>query len=182
MATDKGFAVPPGKRDRLAAAYRPSPGGLEPNDDQASSRWSAPPSFPARDSGLVSTVDDVFAFSRLLLRGGRAGNRRLLSEAAVQAMTQDHLTASQRAGGRIILGPGHGWGYGMAIVRDATAEGIPAGAYGWNGGLGTSRGCRSGFRPDRHPDDADDVHQPRSAHRAQGFLAHGIWCRRLTTE
>jgi CubicO group peptidase (beta-lactamase class C family) len=53
-------------------------------------------------------------------------------------MTHDRLTATQRAGGLPILGPGRGWGYGMSVALESTAEGVPAGAFGWNGGLGTS--------------------------------------------
>jgi len=62
----------------------------------------------------------------------------LLSEASVAAMTRDCLTPEQQAGGETILTAGHGWGYGMAMALKGTAEGIPAGAIGWNGGLGTS--------------------------------------------
>jgi hypothetical protein len=60
--------------------------------------------------------------------------RRLLSESSVEAMTRDHLTAAQRAGGEPILSPGQGWGYGVGVVRERTEEGIPAGAYGWTAG------------------------------------------------
>ncbi len=135
---DTAFHVPPDKLDRLAAAYRPNAGALELYDDAANGGWSAPPAFPAGDAGLVSTVDDFCAFSRLLLRRGRVGGRQLLSEASVAAMTRDHLTPTQRAGGQFILGPHSGWGYGMSVTIDASAEGVPAGAYGWAGGLGTT--------------------------------------------
>jgi CubicO group peptidase (beta-lactamase class C family) len=135
---DTAFHVPAGKLARLPAAYRTAPSGLARYDEPAHSRWAVPPAFPAGDSGLVSTVDDSLAFSRLLLAGGRAGGSRLLAEASVAAMTRDHLTPAQRAGGEVILGAGRGWGYGMSVVLSATAEGIPAGAFGWNGGLGTS--------------------------------------------
>jgi CubicO group peptidase (beta-lactamase class C family) len=135
---DTSFFVPPDKLDRLPVGYLPKPGGLEVYDEAATSAWSKPPAFPAGDAGLVSTVDDYFAFSRLLLRRGRVGDRQLLSAASVRAMTKDHLTPAQRTGGRIFLGPNHGWGYGMAIEIKTSAEGIPAGAYGWSGGLGTS--------------------------------------------
>lgn len=136
--SDTAFHVPPPKRDRLAAAYRCGASELTLYDDPASSRWGPPPAFPAGDAGLLSTADDFAAFSRFLQQGGRAGSRRLLSEGSVEAMTRDHLTPTQRDGGRAVLGPGCGWGYGMAVVTAATAEGVPAGAYGWNGGLGTS--------------------------------------------
>jgi hypothetical protein len=51
-------------------------------------------------AGLVSTVDDYFAFSRFLSRKGRIGDRQFLSEASIEAMTHDHLTPAQRAGGQ----------------------------------------------------------------------------------
>jgi CubicO group peptidase (beta-lactamase class C family) len=53
-------------------------------------------------------------------------------------MTRDHLTAEQRAGGEPILSPGQGWGYGVGVLREHAEDGVPAGAYGWTGGLGTS--------------------------------------------
>jgi CubicO group peptidase (beta-lactamase class C family) len=48
------------------------------------------------------------------------------------------LTPAQRVQGQPILSSGRGWGYGMSVVLNAEAEGVPASAYGWNGGLGTS--------------------------------------------
>jgi CubicO group peptidase (beta-lactamase class C family) len=132
---DTGFftAAP----ERLPTLYR-SLGGRQVWDDPTDSAYARPPAFPAGDAGLVSTAADFLAFSRFLLADGRAGDRRLLPEAAVAAMTLDHLTAAQRAGGEPILTADHGWGYGVAVATARTAEGVPAGAYGWNGGHGTS--------------------------------------------
>jgi CubicO group peptidase (beta-lactamase class C family) len=135
---DTAFYVPPEKLDRLPTGYRPNAGRLEVYDDAARSSWNVPPAFPAGDAGLVSTVDDYFAFSRFLLRQGRARERQILSEASIAAMTTDHLTPAQRVGGQIILGLDHGWGYGVSVALHRTSEGIPAGAYGWSGGLGTT--------------------------------------------
>ncbi|HEY1753122.1 MAG TPA: serine hydrolase domain-containing protein [Caulobacteraceae bacterium] len=123
--------------ERLATAYA-SLDGRKVWDDPAASAYAQPPPFPAGDAGLVSTVDDFLAFSRFLLHGGLAGERRLLSTASVAAMRRDHLTAAQRAGGRPVLTADQGWGYGVAVTTARTAEGVPAGAFGWNGGLGTS--------------------------------------------
>ena len=92
----------------------------------------------AGDAGLVSTADDLFAFSRLMLqRGVSRDGQRLVSEASVAAMTHDHLTTSQRGGGAPIL-LGRGWGYGLSVCLERSPEGVPSGAFGWNGGLGTS--------------------------------------------
>jgi CubicO group peptidase (beta-lactamase class C family) len=133
--TDTGFFAPPEKLGRLTAAYWTTPDGPALNDGE----HSVPPSFPAGDAGLLSTADDIFAFSRFMLRRGLAGDgRRLLSEASVAAMTRDHLTAEQRAGGAPILAPNQGWGYGVAVTLTRSPEGVRAGAYGWNGGRGTS--------------------------------------------
>jgi CubicO group peptidase (beta-lactamase class C family) len=112
---------------RLATSYRGSPGGLvvwDPPDGA----WSRPPAFADGAAGLVSTVDDLLAFARMLLRGGEP----LLSADSVRAMTSDQLTPEQKANGG--LGPdfftGRSWGFCQAVLAN--------GSYGWDGGLGTS--------------------------------------------
>jgi CubicO group peptidase (beta-lactamase class C family) len=134
---DTAFYVPVEKRDRLADEYVRKAWKLELSDAAVSSRWGAPPAFPAGDAGLVSTIEDFFAFSEFLMRRGRCGGRQILAESSVAAMTTDHLTPAQRVQGQPILSSGRGWGYGMSVVLNAEAEGVPASAYGWNGGLGT---------------------------------------------
>jgi CubicO group peptidase (beta-lactamase class C family) len=136
--TDTAFTVPAAKRGRFVSAYRPEAGRALLYDAPATSPWSTTPAFPDAAAGLVSTADDYFAFSHFLLSFGQAGARRLLAHAAVAAMTRDHLDASQRATAAPILGSRRGWGFGLAVVTETTVQGIPAGAYGWNGGFGTS--------------------------------------------
>ncbi|MEQ7129395.1 serine hydrolase domain-containing protein [Actinopolymorpha sp. B11F2] len=114
--------------ERLATAYQPTADGLavwDPPDGQ----WSRPPAFHDGAAGLVSTVDDLLAFARMLLRGGD----QVLTADQVREMSRDHLTAEQREFGRAFLG-GRGWGLGTSVVLD----GPWAGATGWDGGLGTS--------------------------------------------
>jgi CubicO group peptidase (beta-lactamase class C family) len=132
---DTGFST--ASPQRLPTAYW-SVGGRTVFDDPNDSAYARPPMFPEGDAGLVSTADDFLAFSRFLLRRGLAGDRRLLSEASIAAMTSNQLTRAQRRGNAPILLPEQGWGYGVAVELARTAEGVPAGAYGWNGGLGTS--------------------------------------------
>jgi CubicO group peptidase (beta-lactamase class C family) len=55
--------------DRLATAYRPTADGLVVTDEPNGS-WSRPPAFGDAAAGLVSTVDDLLAFARMLLGGG----------------------------------------------------------------------------------------------------------------
>ena len=113
--------------DRLATAYLAKPDGLVVWDEP-DGQWSRPPAFGDGAAGLVSTADDLLAFSRTLLGGGAP----VLSAGAVRAMTSDQLTAGQKASGG--LGPGFfarkSWGYCQAVYD--------GGAFGWNGGLGTS--------------------------------------------
>jgi CubicO group peptidase (beta-lactamase class C family) len=136
--TDTAFAVPAEKRARLVSAYRPEAGRAQLYDAPATSPWGTAPAFPDAAAGLVSTADDYFAFSHFLLSSGQLGGRRLLAHAAVDAMTRDHLDASQRTAAAPILGSHRGWGFGVAVVTRTTVQGLPAGAYGWNGGFGTS--------------------------------------------
>jgi CubicO group peptidase (beta-lactamase class C family) len=135
---DTDFFVPKAKMDRFVDAYRPATEGLALYDAAAGGAWSTVPAFPDGGAGLVSTVEDYFAFSRVILRAGTVGGRRLLSQASIAAMTHDHLTPVQRSRALPILSPNHGWGYGMSVVIEDTPEGIPCGSFGWNGGLGTS--------------------------------------------
>jgi CubicO group peptidase (beta-lactamase class C family) len=123
---DTGFSTD--AVERLATAYQPTPDGLvvwDPPDGQ----WSRPPAFFDGAAGLVSTADDLLAFARMLLRGGDP----VLTEEQVRDMSRDHLTAEQRSAGAAFLGD-RGWGLGTSVVRD----GPWAGAFGWDGGLGTS--------------------------------------------
>jgi CubicO group peptidase (beta-lactamase class C family) len=135
---DTAFVVPPSKRERLVSAYRLEAGRVQLFDDPASSPWMNAPAFPDGSAGLVSTVDDFFAFSHFLLTRGHPVRARLLSDQAVADMTRDHLTAEQRAAAAPFLGNRRGWGFGLAVVTETTPEGIPAGAYGSTGGFGTS--------------------------------------------
>src|SRR5829696_5860710 len=60
--------------------------------DPPDGQWATPPAFPSGGGGLVSTVDDLHAFGRMLLAHGRLPDgERLLSRAAVEAMTTDQL-------------------------------------------------------------------------------------------
>jgi CubicO group peptidase (beta-lactamase class C family) len=113
--------------DRLATAYRAEPGGLVAWDEPDGA-WSRPPAFGDGACGLVSTADDLLAFSRMLLAGG-AG---VLPTAAVREMTRGQLTSAQKSYGG--LGPDFfadkSWGYCQAVWD--------SGAFGWDGGFGTS--------------------------------------------
>jgi CubicO group peptidase (beta-lactamase class C family) len=74
----------------------------------------------------------------MLLADGSYQRRALLAPASVQAMKKNYLTDRQRAGGKAILGPGRGWGYGMSVIIEAIPGRPSAGSFGWIGGYGSS--------------------------------------------
>lgn len=115
--------------DRLATAYLPSADGLLVWD-RPDGAWSEPPAFGDGAAGLVSTVDDLLAFARMLLNGGRP----VLSADAVSEMTRDQLTPEQKARDGQGLLNGRSWGFCQSV----TTDGPHTGAFGWDGGLGTS--------------------------------------------
>ncbi len=134
---DTGFEVPARKLDRFTSYYRTGPaGGLE-LVDAPGGQWSSLPAFPSGAGGLVSTVDDWHRFARMLLAGGSAGGRQLLSAVSVQQMTTDQLTSSQRHASRLFL-EGQGWGFGGSVDVEAIDPWNVTGRYGWVGGTGTA--------------------------------------------
>ena len=112
---------------RLATAYARRDGRLEVAD-APDGQWSRPPAFADGGAGLVSSVDDVVAFGRMLLRGGG----QILTAPTVAEMTRNQLTQAQREN----VWPGfsflddRGWGYGVSVLDD--------GRYSWDGGFGTT--------------------------------------------
>jgi CubicO group peptidase (beta-lactamase class C family) len=112
---------------RLVTAYRPGENGLEAWDEP-DGRWSRPPAFGDGAADLVSTADDLLAFSRMLLRGGEPVLRADLA----REMTTGQLTAGQKAAAG--FGPeffaDKSWGFGLAVQDD--------GSYGWAGGFGST--------------------------------------------
>lgn len=112
--------------ERLPTAYW-KPAGERVVYDEPDGQWVRPPEFADGGAGLVSTIDDVLAFGRALLR-----DDGILSPVSVAEMTRDQLTAEQRADvwpGFDLLS-GRGWGYGVSVLED--------GSYTWDGGLGTT--------------------------------------------
>lgn len=127
--SDTGFWT--AETERLATAYAWTGDGLEVWDAPGG-QWSSPPAFEDGGGGLVSSVDDLLAFARMLLRGGDP----VLSPGAVRQMTRDQLTAQQKArDGKGFLDDGpRTWSFAQSVILD----GPRAGAFGWDGGLGTS--------------------------------------------
>ena len=134
---DTGFMVPPDKLDRFTSSYQPDPAGGISLLDAPDGQWSSAPAFPSGAGGMVSTLDDWYAFARMLLAEGEFNGRRLLSPASVRRMTTDQLTQAQRDASTVFL-EGQGWGYGGSVDVAAVDPWNVPGRYGWVGGSGTA--------------------------------------------
>jgi CubicO group peptidase (beta-lactamase class C family) len=139
---DTAFSVPTEKLDRFASCYQlnPQSRALELFDEARDSQWSSPPPFASGGGGLVSTVDDYFAFARMMLNKGRLGSERILSRRSVEAMVTDYLTPEQKAISGFFLPrfwDYHGWGLGVSLVTRRESAAIAPGQFGWDGAFGT---------------------------------------------
>jgi CubicO group peptidase (beta-lactamase class C family) len=135
---DTGFTVSAAKQDRFGACFgKTGREGEREVFDPADGQWASPPPFRSGGAGLVSTVDDFGAFASMLLRGGTTPDgERLLSPELLAQMTTNQLTEEQIATGGPAPGEA-GWGFGVG-VQLATVPTRGAGAYDWDGGLGSS--------------------------------------------
>lgn len=139
---DTGFTVPPQKLGRLCSCYQRNPqtSALELYDDARDSQWSQPPAFPSGGGGLVSTIDDYFAFGRMMLDKGRYGGGRILARTTVEAMVTDQITPAQKAASGFFEGfwDHTGWGLGLSVITARDSGPAVPGQFGWSGAYGTS--------------------------------------------
>ena len=103
---DTFFFVPPDKTKRVASVYTYEADGLKRVP-------MSQPKFPAPEGGLLSTAGDMARFHQMLLDKGKLNGQRILSAAAVEAMTSSQ-TGSMKAG----FAPGVGHGFGFEVVRE----------------------------------------------------------------
>jgi CubicO group peptidase (beta-lactamase class C family) len=103
---DSFFFVPAEKENRVASVYSYETEGLKRVTLQRAK-------FPAPEGGLFSTANDLARFHQMMLNKGTLDGRRVLSAAAVEAMTASQ-TGSIKAG----FAPGVGHGFGFEVVRE----------------------------------------------------------------
>ncbi len=132
--TDTFFYVPDDKLPRLATAYAPAePTGIKPLGAAASMRGSR--RYFSGAGGLLSTAEDYFRFSQMLLNGGELDGRRLLSRKSIDLMTANHIGTAR-------MWPaltGYRFGLGFRVMTDlgGGARLASPGEYGWGGAYAT---------------------------------------------
>ena len=139
---DTGFFVAEDDLDRLPTCYGTdlATGQRLVLDPARGGQVSRAPAFESGAGGLVSTIDDMTAFGRMLLGHGALGGERILARPTVDLMTMDHLSPAQKTASTFFpdFWDDAGWGLGIGVItarRDIA--GVP-GRFGWDGAFGTS--------------------------------------------
>jgi CubicO group peptidase (beta-lactamase class C family) len=136
---DTHFYLPTSKLQRFAALYRPDGSrrlALREEPTAESIFVREPHSYFSGAGGLVSTARDYFRFQQMMLNGGTLDGVRILGRKTVELITVNHV--GQRD--VWLVGPGHGFGLGYAIVQDPGMVAMPysVGSYFWWGAYNTA--------------------------------------------
>jgi CubicO group peptidase (beta-lactamase class C family) len=81
---------------------------------------------------------DYARFCQMLLNGGSLDGERVIGRKTLELMASDHLDPSVRIGGSLLM-PGHGFGLGFAVRRQAGIASVPGSInqFFWSGRGGT---------------------------------------------
>ena len=91
---DTGFSVPVNKRDRLATVYEWTPKGLvEFHDNHLGicNHMDTEVVFESGGAGLVSTIEDYWKFTQMLMQKGNFNGREILAPKTVEYLTACRL-------------------------------------------------------------------------------------------
>ncbi len=139
---DTGFTVPEAKLDRLPACYGLDmvTGKLVVLEEAGGGYAVRSSKFESGAGGLVSTVDDLLVFGRMMLGDAGHGGERILSRPSIELMTMDHLPPAQKAASPFFesFWANHGWGLGVGVITARNDPGDTPGRFGWDGAFGTS--------------------------------------------
>ena len=118
-------------RDGHLEAFRENHLGL--ND------FMSPPAFQSGGAGLISTIDDMLRFCRMLLGFGELEGIRILSPASISYMSNPQLTSNQMQGFNWDSLAGYGYGCFMRVLQSPSQSRSfgSAGEFGWDGWTGT---------------------------------------------
>jgi len=138
---DTGFFVPEETAHRFAANYQYDDGSYYLIDSPETSHYLTPPTLESGGGGLVSTADDYFKFTQMLLNKGEYEGTRLLGRKTVELMTTNHMPNNCDLAhmGQAVFSEtpydGIGFGLGFAVMLDpATAQILSSpGEYAWGG-------------------------------------------------
>ena len=113
-------------------------GSVKQAEDPANSVFAKPRSIAFGGAGLVSTAADYQRFLQMLMNGGAADGKRIVSAAMLAEMTRNQLPASALANPQL-ASQGLGFGLGVATVADLARAPVQVspGFYFWGGAAST---------------------------------------------
>jgi CubicO group peptidase (beta-lactamase class C family) len=136
---DTSYAVPPAKHPRVVATNQRGADGKFTEQP----RPATPPVTVRGDGGLYGTARDYGLFLRMLLNRGTLGNTRILSEASVKTMLENHTgavtvrtmeSASPTLSKNFPVGAGKDhWGLGFQLAAEKQPNRRTPGSGTWAG-------------------------------------------------
>jgi CubicO group peptidase (beta-lactamase class C family) len=133
--TETGFSTSEANAARLAEAFPTDPWT---GDKVALFNMLETPVMESGGGGLVSTTMDYARFCLMLRNGGTLDGTRVIGRKTLELMASDHLGPGVPINSTL-LSPGHGFGLGFAVRRDAGIAPFPGsvGQFFWSGIAGT---------------------------------------------
>lgn len=133
--TETGFSASEANTGRLAEPFAADPWT---GDKVALFNMLEQPVMESGGGGLVSTTMDYARFCLMLRNGGTLDGNRIIGRKTLELMASDHLGPHVQINGTL-LAPGHGFGLGFAVRREAGIAPFPGsvGQYFWSGIAGT---------------------------------------------
>ena len=133
--TETGFSTSETNASRLAEPFAADPWT---GDKVALFSALEQPIMESGGGGLVSTTMDYARFALMLRNSGTLDGNRIIGRKTLELMASDHLGPHVVTNGTL-LSPGHGFGLGFAVRRDAGIAPFPGsvGQYFWSGIAGT---------------------------------------------
>lgn len=133
--TETGFSTSEANAGRLAQPFEADPWT---GDKVALFNMLEQPVMESGGGGLVSTTMNYARFASMLRNGGTLDGNRIIGRKTLELMASDHLGPDVVTNGTL-LSPGHGFGLGFAVRRDAGIAPFPGsvGQYFWSGIAGT---------------------------------------------
>ncbi|UPJ70397.1 serine hydrolase domain-containing protein [Bradyrhizobium sp. 187] len=132
---ETGFATAEVNANRLAEPFAADPWT---GDKVALFNMLEQPIMESGGGGLVSTTMDYARFALMLRNGGTLDGNRIIGRKTLELMASDHLGPNVVTNGTL-LSPGHGFGLGFAVRREASIAPFPGsvGQFFWSGIAGT---------------------------------------------
>lgn len=133
--TETGFSTSEANAGRLAQPFEADPWT---GDKVALFNMLEQPVMESGGGGIVSTTMDYARFASMLRNGGTLDGNRIIGRKTLELMASDHLGPDVVTNGTL-LSPGHGFGLGFAVRREAGIAPFPGsvGQYFWSGIAGT---------------------------------------------